>query len=75
MSILMHIIEAVGRGERVTEDWLMLRNAYFRGDTGLKDMKEWAEENDMIVYWNEESQGNKVIIHSVTFAPKQRPLR
>jgi hypothetical protein len=52
MSSLDHIVEQVSRGERVTEEWSFLRNVYFRGDTGLEDLKKWAAQNGIAVRLN-----------------------
>ena len=45
MSELEHIVDRVRSGERVIEDWIMLKNCYFRGERGYRDMLAWAEEN------------------------------
>ena len=50
--MLDHIIEKVSRGERHVEEWSFLRNVYFRGDTGLEDLKKWADDNGMAVLFD-----------------------
>ena len=47
MSHLDHIIEKVASGQRHTEEWYLLRNAFFRGNDPINDVKRWANENSM----------------------------
>ena len=45
MSELDHIVNRVRSGERVVENWIMLKNCCFRGEHGYRDMLAWASEN------------------------------
>jgi hypothetical protein len=72
MSILNHIIDDVNKGKIVTESWLMLKNAYFRGDTGLQDLKKWATENNIIVTERDikEQSFDYIVFETVEFRKK-----
>ena len=49
MSLLLNIIEeAKSKPHGIEEDWLALRNAYFRGETPYQDIESWAEENNLV---------------------------
>ncbi len=39
MSLLNSIIDQANKGERVYESWLVLKNAYLRGEDGLTNLK------------------------------------
>ena len=72
MSYLNDIIDRVNKNERVIEDWLFLKNSYFRGENGFEDLKNWADKNGLIArerYIIEKSVSHK-IFKSVEFIKK-----
>ena len=49
MSLLNDIINQTKLKKRHTEEWIILKNAYFRGDTGFENLQKWASENKLKV--------------------------
>jgi len=52
MSHLDEIIENVKTKGSHSESWLVLKNAYYRGDDAPERVKEWAKENGLIVFFD-----------------------
>jgi len=73
MSLLNEIIQKVSSGQRHTEEWLVLRNSYFRSDNPIEDLQEWADANaiDLLIRYKERSL-HAVMVESVTFLPKKK---
>ena len=69
---LDHIVVKVGLGVSHTKDWHLLKNVYFRGDTALADVKQWADENGMVALVNgDEPGGDATRVHFITFVRKE----
>jgi hypothetical protein len=73
MSLLNGIIQKVSSGQRHTEEWIVLRNSYFRGESPIDDLQAWADANaiDLLIRYKERSM-HAVIVESVTFLPKKK---
>jgi hypothetical protein len=52
MSHLNHIIENVRTKGFHEEPWHVLNNAYFKGEDARYRVKEWANSNGMMVYFD-----------------------
>ena len=56
MNDLTEIIEAVAKSGSHECSWLPLINAYFKGEYGFDEIRQWAKSNGMTVSFNQRYQ-------------------
>jgi hypothetical protein len=73
MSLLDTIATKVASGQRHTEEWYVLNNAYFHGETALCDLKQWADSAGiaLIIRYKQPAHPLEQVAQSVTFLPRR----
>ena len=73
MSLLDTISTKVASGQRHTEEWYVLNNAYFTGATALDDLKQWADSVGiaLIIRYKQPPHPLEQDVQAVTFLPRR----
>jgi hypothetical protein len=70
LNHLGHLAEEVREKGGLTEQWLTLRNVYFRGDDPIEQIKRWAKSEGLHASFDyEEKSLTYVKVRSVSFFP------